>query len=179
MHRMLPEVLDWPFKEGITGAGVGNYSQKEATQFFNQVGLLILMVMPCVFQPIFALKIWLINKALAMAQFLHHNELETTSNSLKWRFGGWIATKMMTANSQDYIVSAFSLEEDIFIMAAWLWLCHNKITRCEKWKLSFSAARTCSAEAFPQSIDIFMCVKNTNKDAQTESKKRQADDKLT
>lgn len=57
MHRMLPEVLDWPFKEGITGAGVGNYSQKEATQFFNQVGLLILMVMPCVFQPIFALKI--------------------------------------------------------------------------------------------------------------------------
>lgn len=43
MHRMLPEVLDWPFKEGITGAGVGNYSQKEATQFFNQVGLLILM----------------------------------------------------------------------------------------------------------------------------------------
>lgn len=65
MHRMLPEVLDWPFKEGIRGAGVGNYSQKEATQFFNQVGLLILM--SCVFQAIFALKIWLINKALAMA----------------------------------------------------------------------------------------------------------------
>lgn len=64
MHRM---VLYWPFNEGIRGAGVGNYSQKEATQFFNQVGLLTLMVMSCVFQPIFALKIWLINKALAMA----------------------------------------------------------------------------------------------------------------